>query len=419
MKRYFYITTFIIGIFQAGFSQSLNELIDSAIVSSPELKMLEAKINVASNRIEQNTNLPNPMLSLGLMNLPVSSFSFSEEPMTMKVVGLSQEIPFPGMLSTKADVNRKDVDIVWQEYYDSRNELIKKVSQSYYELLNIRKEIGLTKQQIKLMQDISEVVKVKYSVSESSQQNLFRIDLELTNMAEMLSALKGEEAEQVSTLNAYLLRNYQTTVFTDSFPSVRYSDKTVDEFVKLSEQNRPFLIGVNKAVEKAKLNQTLAEYDYYPMFKLSAQYAFRDKIESTGLPLDDMVSVMLDVSIPLNYGGKVTAMVEETKSMQQMYEEQYLTSLQMLRSEFGMITARLKSLKERIELIEQGSLIQARENLNSSLTAYQVGEIDFMNVVDAQNSLYIIEKNLYRLRTDYLKLISELEFLTGTKLNSQ
>lgn len=419
MKRYFYITTFIIGIFQAGFSQSLNELVDSAITASPELKMLEAKINAASNRIEQNTNLPNPMLSLGLMNLPVSSLSFSEEPMTMKVVGLSQEIPFPGMLSTKADANRKDVDIVCQEYYDSRNELIKKVSQSYYELLNIRKEIELTKQQIKLMQDISEVVKVKYSVSESSQQNLFRIDLELTNMAEMLSALKGEEAEQVSTLNSYLLRNYQTTVVTDSFPRINYSDRTVDEFVKLSEQNRPFLIGVNKAVEKAKLNQTLAEYDYYPMFKLSAQYAFRDKIESTGLPLDDMVSVMLDVSIPLNYGGKVTAMVEETKSMQQMYEEQYLASLQMLRGEFGMITARLKSLKERIELIEQGSLIQARENLNSSLTAYQVGEIDFMNVVDAQNSLYIIEKNLYRLRTDYLKLISELEFLTGTKLNSQ
>ena len=132
-----------------------------------------------------------------------------------------------------------------------------------------------------------------------------------------------------------------------------------------------------------------------------------------------MLSMMLDVSIPLNYGGKVTSMVEETMSMQQMYEQQYSASLQMLRREFGMITAKLKSLKERIELVERGSMIQAKENLNSSLTAYQVGEIDFMNVIDAQNSLYVIEKNLYRLRTDYLKLIAELEFLTGTKLNEK
>ncbi len=57
------------------------------------------------------------------------------------------------------------------------------------------------------MKDISDVVKVMYSVSEASQQNLLRIDLELTNMAEMLSALKGEEAEQISTLNAYFLRD--------------------------------------------------------------------------------------------------------------------------------------------------------------------------------------------------------------------
>ena len=399
--------------------ESLQDLTNVALTVSPELKMLNAKITAATNRIEQNTNLPNPMLSLGLMNMPVGSFSFSEEPMTMKVVGLSQEFPFPGMLGTKADVNRKDVEIVQQEYYDSRNELIKKVSQSYYELQNTRKEIELTKQQIKLMQDISEVVKVKYSVSEASQQNLLRIDLELTNMSEMLSALMGEESEQLSTINSFLLRDTASPIVTDSFPKFNYSNKTVSDLIQLAEQNRPFLAGIKTAVEKAQLSESLAKYDYYPMLKLSAQYAFREQIKSTGMPLDNMVSVMLDVSIPLNYGGKVTSMVEETQSMQEMYQQQYSASLQMLEREFGMINAKLKSLKERIELSEKGSLIQANENLKSALTAYQVGEIDFMNVLDAQSSLYTIEKNIYRLKTDYLNQLAQIEFLTGTKLNDQ
>ena len=399
--------------------ESLQDLTNVALTVSPELKMLNAKITAATNRIEQNTNLPNPMLSLGLMNMPVGSFSFSEEPMTMKVVGLSQEFPFPGMLGTKADVNRKDVEIVQQEYYDSRNELIKKVSQSYYELQNTRKEIELTKQQIKLMQDISEVVKVKYSVSEASQQNLLRIDLELTNMSEMLSALMGEESEQLSTINSFLLRDTASPIVTDSFPKFNYSNKTVSDLIQLAEQNRPFLAGIKTAVEKAQLSESLAKYDYYPMLKLSAQYAFREQIKSTGMPLDNMVSVMLDVSIPLNYGGKVTSMVEETQSMQEMYQQQYSASLQMLEREFGMINAKLKSLKERIDLSENGSLIQANENLKSALTAYQVGEIDFMNVLEAQSCLYTIEKNIYRLKTDYLNQLAQIEFLTGTKLNDQ
>ena len=264
MKRNLIIIILMIGFYQTAFGQSLAELIDSSIASSPELKMLNAKINAASNRIEQNTNLPDPMLSLGFMNLPTSTFSFNEEPMTMKVIGLSQEIPFPGLLGTKADVNRKDVEITAQEFSDTRNELTKRVAQSYYELLNIRKEIELTEQQIRLMKDISDVVKVMYSVSEASQQNLLRIDLELTNMAEMLSALNGEEAEQISTLNAYLLRNSSTTIVTDSFPQVVFADETVDELILSAKKNRPYLLGVNETVEKAKLSQSLAEYDLLP-----------------------------------------------------------------------------------------------------------------------------------------------------------
>ncbi len=76
--------------------QELDLLIEEAISVSPRLNMLRAKKDASFNRIEQNSNLPDPMLTLGLMNLPVNSFSFTQEPMTGKIVGLSQMFPFPG-----------------------------------------------------------------------------------------------------------------------------------------------------------------------------------------------------------------------------------------------------------------------------------------------------------------------------------
>ena len=60
--------------------------------------------------------------------------------------------------------------------------------------------------------------------------------------------------------------------------------------------------------------------------------------------------------------------------------------------------------------------MQANENLKTTLTSYQVGQVDFLNVIDAQNSLLKIENDLYRLKADYLNEIAELEFLTGTEL---
>ncbi|MDT3697502.1 MAG: TolC family protein [Ignavibacterium sp.] len=394
--------------------QPLHDLIDAALQVSPELKMYQAKINASENRIQQNTNLPDPMLTLGVMSLPLPSFSFNKDMMTAKVVGLSQEFPFPGMLSAKEKVNSKDVEIVKQEYIDKRNEIIKDITQSYYELINIRKETQLTIESRKLMKQILEVVRSMYSVADASQQNIFRVDLEITKMSDMLAALKSEENEQLSVINSLLLRDPSAELKTDSLPEIKFNQINVDDLIFRAEANRPFLKGIKLSEEKEKLNQSAAEYDFYPMFKLSAQYAFRSEVE--GMKPDNMLSVMLDISLPFNYGGKASAMVDETKSMQEMYREQYSASIQMLKREFGMRVAKLKSIEERIELVEQGSFVQAKENFKSALASYQVGEIDFMNIIEAQDNLYTIEKNLYRLKTDYLKLIAELEFLTGTKI---
>jgi outer membrane protein TolC len=259
--------------------QSLQSLIDTALQVSPELKMYQAKINVSENRIQQNTNLPDPMLTLGVMSLPLPSFSFNKDMMTAKVVGISQEFPFPGMLGAKENVNNKDVEIVKQEYIDKRNEIIKDITQSYFELIYIRKETQLTEESLKLMQQILDVVRSMYSVAEASQQNIFRVDLEITKMSEMIAALKSEENEQLSVINSLLLRDLSAELETDSLPEIKSAPINVDDLISKAELNRPFLKGIRIAEEKEKLSQSAAEYDYYPMFKLSAQYAFRSEVE--------------------------------------------------------------------------------------------------------------------------------------------
>lgn len=398
-----------------GQTEYLQDLINTAIEVSPKIKMLEMKKLAASNRIEQNSNLPDPMLTLGFANLPVNSFSFTQEPMTGKIVGLSQAFPFPGKLGEQADVNEKDVDIVEQEILDAKNEIRKNVIKNYNELSFFRESIQIAESSKDLLNNIAEVVRTKYSVSTASQQNLLKIELEITNISEKIEDLKSKEQSQVSILNAFLLRTTDSQIITEQFSEINYEKFTVDALVDSAVKYRPFLEGIKEAKQKEVLKKSLVEYDYYPNFNLALQYSFRDKIERTNTPLDDFFSVMVGISLPLNYGGKVSARVEETESMQKLYDEQYNMSVQILQSSFGSSVAKLSSLKERIKLISEGSLLQANENLKTTLTSYQVGQVDFLNVIDAQNSLLKIENDLYRLKTDYLNEIAELEFLTGTE----
>jgi outer membrane protein TolC len=357
------------------------------------------------------------MLTLGLMNLPTNSFSFTQEPMTGKIVGLSQAFPFPGKLSSVADVAEKDAEIVTKEITDSENEIKKIVSQNYWELVFVRKAIDVANESKRLLQDIAEVVRTNYSVSNASQQNLLKVELEITNVIDRIKDLNSKESSISAIINAQLLRDTQTHIQTNDLPNIDYLIVTQSKLDSLAKSYRPFLGGIQLAKEKSVLMEELAKYDYYPNFNLALQYSQRDRIAKTNNLLNDFFSVVIGLSIPLNYGGKVTAKVEETEAMQNMYEEQYQLSLQMLSGSFGSSIAKLNSLQERIKLIKEALLPQAQQTFSASLSSYQVSKIDFINVVDAQNKLYQVETNLYRLKSDYLKEIDELEFLTGTSLS--
>jgi len=377
--------------------------------------MLEAKYNASESRIEINSNLPDPMLTLGLANLPTNSFSFTQEPMTGKIVGLSQAFPFPGKLGSVADVAKKDAEIIASEIADAKNEIKKIISQNYWELVFVRKAIDVADQNKRLLKDISEVVRANYAVSKANQQNLLKVELERTNITDKIEELKSKENSITAMINAQLLRDAKFYIQTNDLPSLDYMILTESKLDSLAKSYRPFLEGIQTAKQKAVLMEDLARYDYYPNFNLALQYSQRDKISSTNMPLNDFFSVMVGITLPLNYGGKVASKVEEAVAMQNMYEEQYQYSLQMLNSSFGSSLAKINSLQERIKLIEEALLPQAQQNYAASLSSYQVSQIDFINVIDAQNKLYQVETNLYRLKSEYLKEISELEFLTGTE----
>lgn len=419
MKRILVILLFAsvgFGIPNVSAQTTLDSLISKAIKVSPKIKMLKAKLIASEYMVPQVSNLPDPMLSLGLMNLPTNSFSFTQEAMTGKIIGLSQQIPFPGKLSTMGKVSQKNADIVKQELDDAKNEITKNVASSYYELSFTRKAIALEMESSKLLKSIADVVRTKYSVSSASQQNLLKVELEITKVNDKLDVLTDQESSQLSILNSYLLKPSDSQINVSEDFNIKFLSLTQEKLDSLAKANRPFLKGINIAEEKAALQKSLAGYDYYPNFSLGVQYTQRDKITQTNMNLHDLVSFMVGISLPLNYGGKISAKVEESESMEELYKQQYNSSMQMLDANFGIAISKLITLRKRIDLINNGLLPQAEQTLKAALSSYQVGQIDFINVIDAENSLYKIQTNLYRLKTNYLKEVTSLEFLVGTKL---
>src|SRR3972149_3850479 len=78
---------------------SLPSLIEQALRTNPGVAASGSSAEAAKARAPQAGALPAPMLTVGVMSLPVDSFRLDREPMTNIAVGVSQEFPYPGKLA--------------------------------------------------------------------------------------------------------------------------------------------------------------------------------------------------------------------------------------------------------------------------------------------------------------------------------
>src|SRR5665811_2015535 len=72
-------------------AEDLASLVAASVANNPELKSSQARWQMFKNRIVQAGALDDPMLMLKIQNgIVTDPFNFSKDPMTQKVIGISQ-----------------------------------------------------------------------------------------------------------------------------------------------------------------------------------------------------------------------------------------------------------------------------------------------------------------------------------------
>ncbi len=404
------------GVVSAQEADSLPALIKKAVEINPKIRTLEAKLNMAREDIPIGTNLPDPVFSVGLLNMPVNTFSFNQEAMTGTALNLSQTIPFPGSLKAKAEVKAMDTLIVKQEIADLKNQIAQQMAILYFTLQEKRREIDLAKESVDLLKQISLVAKRKFEVGTASLENVVQVEVSITRVKDKIEALNGEAQSMQTQMNAYLLRNDSITITTPKIRPITHEVFVTDTLLKLAASNRPLLKGIKLYQNKAVLQQKEVEKKYYPNFKVGLQYTFRSYNQTSGNNYPDFLGFVVGATIPLGYGGSIKAEVNKMRYLQDFYDQQFYSSLQILQQNFGKINAKIDELRSRERLLAKTMLPQTIQAYQAAIADYQVNKIDFVNVIRAEDDILKIKSELAKLRTNYAIQIAQLEYLTGSKL---
>ena len=175
----------------------LDDLIEEGLSNNPQLQAFHNKSLADEAKIPQAGSLPDPMLSLNVMNLPVDNYVFDQEPMTGKQIGVKQMFPFFGKLGLMEEIARRGAEVSEANWYDLQIQLIRNIKKVYYDLYYIDEAIITTKKNHELLVEFVSIAEKKYTVGKGVQQDVLKAQVELSKMIDRLIILnqKREKSE--------------------------------------------------------------------------------------------------------------------------------------------------------------------------------------------------------------------------------
>ena len=396
------------------FKQILNKFIETAKKQNPNLLEATNKINIYKQIPDQRSSWKDPMLTFGLANLPVDTFSFRQEDMTQKQILVTQEIPFPGKTDLRKEAADKDVSIAEWNLKELELKIIRQVKESFFELCFINSAIETTEQNKILLKQFVTIAESKYSVGKGIQQDVLKAQVELSKIMDELIELSQLQANETAKLNILMNRLPQEPLKIPHGLTQTGFKFDIEALQDLAEKNRPFLHGIQSAINKFTITKKLAEKDYYPNFQVGVRYGQRE--DSPIKDRSDFISGFIGVNIPIWFATKQRKKVAEENYRILTAKDSYNAARNDVFLKIKLILDKEIKARKLISLIKTGIIPQARQSLESALAAYGVDKVDFLTLIANQVTLLKWEIKYHRQLTDYEQNLAALEHVVGQPL---
>lgn len=392
---------------------SLTEAVAEAVTKNPEIRMLQRRLEVASARAKQAPYLEDPEIALQFNGVPFSQPTNLNQADTNSI-GIRQRLPFFGKLGLKEKIAQQEIKVAEQELRAKEREIISMVKMGYAELFMAQRSMEILGEQLDIMKTIIGATESRYRVGRVTQQDVFKAQLEQSELLNQLIVAEEESNAATVKLNTAMYRPPRTPVEIPAdltLPDVTSTAAALDE---LAVANRPEVRGAEEEIARSERMYELADRNRkYPDFMLGWDY-MRMPTEMK----KDRYGAMINLSIPFSPWtvGRRNYEVDETLAEVRAAKSNRDAVRNATLRQVGESLAKLQAAKRSVQLYREGLLSQAELSFRSALAAYQTGRVEFVNLLEAQRALREARMGYYKASVSFLQSMADLERAVGRDL---
>ncbi len=422
-------------------TESLDAVLARADSVNPSIMAARDRVAAARARIGPASSWADPQVGVGILNLPLGSSADAAsghgattvpgDPMTMKMLSVSQTIPYPGKLALRRQSAEYEARAIDADLNAVRLEVERNIRSQYFELFYLDKAIEIAERNRGLLADVIQVTEARYAAGTGGQQDVLKARIDATRLGETTSGLLEQRRSVLAELNAQLDRESTVPVTGPTIPQrivsaaidsdparVRFVSQSLGSRVAgsplpalpdlqdLAVKQSPLLRTIDAKVQAQAARVSLERKETRPDVDLSIQYGQRNY-------RPDMISVMASVPIPLHRGSRQAQQVAEARSELSAIEADRRAQTNAIRAHVARLVSDLERERTELALYAKAILPQGEAATAASLASYRSGKSDLLSVLDNQNTLFTYQTAYYRALADFANSIAELEQVVG------
>jgi outer membrane protein TolC len=393
-------------------SLSMDQLVAQVLASNNRAEAARFMEQSAKESVGAAGRWPDPMLMLGIQNSP-KDFDFEKDAMTMRVVGLSQDIPYSGFLG----LQRKAAGAAARESALDRQvterDLAYAARLAYIDLYFKQQLLAELLQQKSLLEQIAKSVESQIQTNQANREQLLASQGDIWRLESSILSLQQEIDASTLRLNSLRGLSGNSAVGTLAAPGSNISSDSIDTWFAMAKANYPPLAKLQSRVEKYQFEEKAANRMTFPMLNLRAEYGIRTGREiglhgDPGEEREDMVSFAATISLLIFSRGGQRAMARSMRAMSlsQSHEAEQLWS--DIESALRSLHLRSRRLAESVALYDSKIVPNSSDIYESALSNYAASKTTLSDLLGYQMALIQDQSTLIQLRAEQARAAMEV-----------
>jgi outer membrane protein, heavy metal efflux system len=346
-----------------------------------------------------------PMLMVGVTSLP-TSFDFKMDPMTMKMIGISQSVPIAGQKGLAAKAAKSEADAASEDRRGVEIDLATAARTAFLDLYFRQKALAEIKDQRSLMNDIVNAATARVRSNQAgqadisaAQADLWRLDVDILSSEQEIDRARYD-------LCTLIGRNAKSDLPPLAEPSSPAIPDNINPWLDQARGSYPPYQRLNRLADSYAFASRSAARMRWPMLDLSANYGIRS--DGPMEKRDNMIGFQAAINLPIFAGHKQSDMARSMTAMKQSTDAEANQMWREIEAALRTLHAKAGRLQKSLAIYTDQILPADQDAYRSALAGYADNRTSFADLLTFAIAIYRDRISVIQIRSDLARTLVEV-----------